>query len=240
MVFGEQRVKANDSLILFFIKYPEPGCVKTRLSKVLGAEVAATIYRNFVSDMLEKLEASDIPFFICFWPPSRAKGFEEWLGRDYQYLPQGGNDLGERMKGAFEKAFLKGYKRVVLVGSDIPDLPFTIIAEALKALETWSAAIAPALDGGYYLIGFHHRSFVPSIFQDIQWGKESVFRKTLSLLEGIEGGVYILPAWSDVDTLEELIRLLERSPGTEFSSSRTIRHLASLSIGALGKRSGPK
>ena len=36
---------ADDRRLILFVRYPEPGRVKTRLAAVLGAERAAAIYR---------------------------------------------------------------------------------------------------------------------------------------------------------------------------------------------------
>ncbi|NNG08221.1 MAG: hypothetical protein HKM90_10885, partial [Desulfobacteraceae bacterium] len=66
---GVNMKKDNqDALILFFIKYPEPGAVKTRLAESIGLEEAARLYRNFILDLLTKLKFTELPFQICFYP----------------------------------------------------------------------------------------------------------------------------------------------------------------------------
>lgn len=37
--------------VLLFVKFPEPGKVKTRLAATLGAEAAAAIYRRLVAEV---------------------------------------------------------------------------------------------------------------------------------------------------------------------------------------------
>ena len=221
-------MEESEDVILFFVKYPEPGCVKTRLSKELGADLASTVYRNMALDLRDKLQAVPFPFMVCFSPEKNRDRYMDWLGEAHPYFPQKGAHLGERMKSAFEEVFTRGYKRAILMGSDIPDLPSDLLEEALGALHTHAAVLGPALDGGYYLVGFRHDTFFPGIFHHMPWGENSVFRETLSLLKAAEQKVYILPAWRDVDTLEDLKELMVRAEQTGFSGSRTLSHLARL------------
>ena len=220
----------QDAIILFFIKYPEPGTVKTRLAAAIGPEEAAALYRRFILDILAKLQSSDFPFRICFSPGEKRKQLEEWLGPALVYFPQRGTDLGERMKTAFLDAFEEGYKRVSLIGSDFPDLPSSILTEALDSLHHHDTVIGPAFDGGYYLIGFRDDTFNPAAFEKIEWGTEQVFRKTMAVFNKNETKAYILPAWNDVDTIEDLKQLMNRSGNTGLSNSRTLSYLSGLKI----------
>ena len=196
---GVNMKKDNqDALILFFVKYPEPGAVKTRLAASIGPEEAAQLYRNFILDLLTKLEFTELPFKICFYPEQKREILMGWLGHEYEYNPQTGADLGERMVAALQDAFSGGQRRVILMGSDSPDLPQSFLEESLSVLNTHDAVIGPAMDGGYYLIGFRNETFLPEAFEGIDWDTESVFRKTLSLLKDHKRRVYILPVWNDM------------------------------------------
>ncbi|MFH1349427.1 MAG: TIGR04282 family arsenosugar biosynthesis glycosyltransferase [Pseudomonadota bacterium] len=212
----------NKALILFFIKYPEPGAVKTRLAAVIGNENAVRLYRNFILDTLMKLESLGIPFKICYFPREKRKHLIDWLGEKYQYYHQRGDELGERMEIAFSDTFSDGYNRAILIGSDFPDLPTFFFKEALDALNTHDSVLGPALDGGYYLIGFRDNMFSPGVFRGMEWGMETVFRETLTKLRDHKKRVYILPPWNDVDTIEDLQSLVNRSRATDFSNSQTI------------------
>ena len=81
------------------------------------------------------------------------------------------------MENAFQRCFADGFTAVVLIGSDIPDLPPEILAEAFAALDSRGAVIGPAVDGGYYLIGFTKEMFAPGVFEGISWSTEAVFRR---------------------------------------------------------------
>jgi rSAM/selenodomain-associated transferase 1 len=190
--------------LLFFIKYPETGKVKSRLASVIGNEPAAMLYRGFIMQMLSTLEKGDFPLYICFYPRNALKSLKEWLGNKHHYIPQKGKELGERMRNGFIKAFSLGHKRVVLIGSDIPDLLLEFVEEAFTSLKKKDIVIGPALDGGYYLIGFKNKTFSPQVFEGMAWGTETVFDETMKALKKLRRKVHILPYQRDIDTAEDL------------------------------------
>ena len=202
-----RSMKSDDRCLLFFIKSPEKGKVKSRLASVIGDKPAANLYRDFITQMLSTLRRGDFPFYICFYPKNALKGLREWLGGQYQYIPQKGKDLGERMRNGFIGAFEIGFRRVVLIGSDIPDLPLEFVEEAFTSLKKKDAVIGPALDGGYYLIGFKDKTFSPQVFEGMAWGTETVFGETMNILKKLMQNVHTLPYRRDIDTIEDLRKL---------------------------------
>ena len=217
---------ADQPLIILFVKVPARSQVKTRLAAALGEEAALELYQRFVQDILDTLEQTGIPVMICYYPPDNRNAVAGWLGPEQQYLPQEGRDVGERMENAFRQAFNRGFSRVVLIGSDIPDLPAPLIKEALAALHMHDAVIGPARDGGYYLIGFRNDTFFPGVFSGIAWSTGTVFRSTMQAFGKAGQRVHELPLWQDVDTIEDLKDLAARSRRSAFSSSRTMSFLA--------------
>ena len=211
--------------ILLFVKYPEKGLVKRRLSEHLEEDFVVALYKSFVLDHLERVEEVGTPFFICFFPEERKEDFVSWLGRDYEYMPQTGNDLGWRMMNCFREAFSQGFDKVILTGSDSPDLPPAFPNEAFRSLGTHDTVLGPAFDGGFYLIGFRRDSFLPDVFKGISWGAETVFQETMARLEKGERTVHVLPVWHDVDRVDDLKELVKRNRNTKFRSSRTMNFL---------------
>lgn len=192
------------SCIIVFVKYPEKGRVKTRLAEDIGSENAAELYKRFTEDILESLTDIKAAKLVFFCPRDRRKEFMIWLGGGYQFYPQLGNDLGERMKNAFTFGFKEGYQNMIILGSDSPDIPKAIIKEALNSLLIKDAVIGPAQDGGYYLIGFKKDSFNSSIFERIEWGANTVYGKTVDILNKKNISFHVLPQWRDIDTYEDM------------------------------------
>jgi rSAM/selenodomain-associated transferase 1 len=217
--------KNHDTGILLFVKYPEKGQVKRRLTADLSEEIVQDLYRCFVDDTLAAIKKIDTDLFICFFPVDTEKKFHEWLGSTFSYLPQKGNDLGERMKNCFSDAFTKGFRKVVLMGSDSPDLPRVFLQNAFAELQTHDMVLGPSSDGGYYLIGFKNTTFTPSVFEEIHWSTPIVFQETIAKIKEANQTVSILPMWSDIDTITDLKNLVSRSTNTAFKSSHTITFL---------------
>jgi len=215
----------TDSCILLFVKYPQKGKVKLRLSADLSEEIVQELYRCFVHDTLTTVQMVDAQLFVCFSPADAQDKFQTWLGQNRQFVPQEGPDLGERMKNSFLSAFKKGFRRAIVIGSDSPDLPARFLKDAFAKLHTYEIVLGPSTDGGYYLIGFRDTSFEPSVFDDIQWGTASVLAETLKEIEQTRHRLGLLPVWSDVDTIADLKTLIKRNRRTSFQSSQTIKYL---------------
>ena len=214
---------SNDKYVMLFVKFPASGQVKSRLGAELGQETAARLYDKFVRDELEMLEETQADVITCFDPAIDEERYVEWLGAEFEFAAQQGSDLGERMKNAFLTAFAAGYEQAILIGSDIPDMPVEAIRNALEGLKDADAVIGPSDDGGYYLIGFSEGSFCADIFSNIAWSTESVFDDTMAKLHAGGKSVNVLGQQRDVDTLEDLRELLQRSQGSGFMNSRTVR-----------------
>jgi rSAM/selenodomain-associated transferase 1 len=197
-------VELDDRCLLFFVKNPERGKVKSRLAASIGVDSAVHVYKNMAVQMISTLKKGTFPLYICFFPKNAQKPIEHWLGKQYRYVPQKGKDLGERMRNGFVGGFAMGHKRVVLIGSDIPGLRIKYINEAFKSLKEMDAVIGPAYDGGYYLIGFKEKTFSPQVFEGIAWGTKNVFEETMRKLKRIRRVVHILPYQRDIDTVEDL------------------------------------
>jgi rSAM/selenodomain-associated transferase 1 len=190
--------------LLFFIKNPEKGRVKTRLASGVGDEMAVRLYRRFLLAMLSTLNRGTFLFYLCFCPENALSDLKSWLGEDYLYMPQTGENLGERMKNGFIDAFAMNFKRVVLIGSDIPDLPLEFVEEAFSSLQEKDVVIGPSFDGGYYLIGFKDKSFSLRAFEGIPWSTKRVFEETMRVLKQEGLTVHTLQPLRDIDTIEDL------------------------------------
>lgn len=223
--------RPGKNCLIVFLKSPEEGKVKSRLAKALGEETACRLYENFTLDLLETLgrvrEEERCALTLYFYPPESGRRMVDWLGDGYRYMPQQGKDLGERMGNAFQECFSEGFDSALLTGSDLPDLPDTIVKEGLAFLRRSDAVIGPALDGGYYLIGFKSDTFVPEVFEGIPWGTAGVFDRTMDIFRQNKVRVSILPPWRDIDTYEDLKELLRGDEDSRFEHSRTMRYLRS-------------
>jgi len=193
--------------LIIFAKAPEPGEVKTRLSPPLTSKQAACLHEAFLLDVVR---ASFFSVGVTRWlscAPSTTHPFFRGLARRarLRLLTQTGATLGERMASALRQALDAGATRAVLIGTDLPTLPPSILHDAFRLLRDADVVLGPACDGGYYLIGVSRR--VPPIFDGIPWGRSTVLEATLAVINRLGLRCRLLPFWYDVDTLPSL-RLL--------------------------------
>ena len=212
-------------LILIFVKVPIKGQVKSRLAVCIGEEATVALYKNFIHDIVGTVEKSTYPLKICFYPADKRVAVASLLGSGYDLMPQQSGDLGTKMEHAFRQTFVDGFTSVLLIGSDIPDIPTSIFREALDSLKNNDVVIGPAADGGYYLIGFNNDSFLPQVFYGIPWGTDMVFRMTMGILDSASLRIHLVASWWDVDTFDDLVSLFHRNKDTVFSRSKTMTYL---------------
>jgi rSAM/selenodomain-associated transferase 1 len=178
--------------------------VKTRLAAEIGADAALRVYRRLAEHAVAQARAvaTDVAVRIHFTPADGGGAVARWLGGGAEYVAQADADLGGRMRAAFEAAFDAGHRRVVIIGSDLPDLTAEILRDAFASLDDHPAVLGPARDGGYYLLGL--RQMVPSIFTGVPWSTGEVFAQTLARLG--EAGITpaLLPVLGDVDVAADL------------------------------------
>ena len=190
--------------VIVFVKNPVPGQVKTRLIPYLSPEQAASLYQAFLVDWCNALSTiSTAHRVVAYTPPEGLDALQTLIGEDPVYIPQVGASLGERLIVAARWACDQGYAKFLFVGSDSPTLPTQYVEGALDLLESRDIVIGPSVDGGYYLIGFskHGASLsIPTIFEEIAWSTEVVFRQTLGKIREINLQLGLLPPWYDVDT----------------------------------------
>lgn len=207
--------------IAVFIKAPHPGHVKTRLAQAIGDEHAVQLYRCFVQDVLTTVQTLEQDCLIFYSPPEAQQVLQDWLGSTYQYYPQQGEDLGDRMANAFQQGFSLEYDGLLLLGSDAPDLPCSILAEAIQQLQQGNAVIGPSKDGGYYTLGFIPATFCEGVFQKMPWSTPEVYALTLERFVQLNCNVYSLPQWSDIDTVGDLQAFYQRNSTTQNSVAMT-------------------
>ena len=196
--------KLESHLVILFCRYPVPGRVKTRLIPALGPVGAANLHLELTETIFKTLSKAraQMGFDIQIrFDGGSSKKMSQWLGPEHVYEEQGEGDLGKRMYWAFCDAFRKGYKRVILIGSDIPDVKPGHVREAFHALEDKDLILAPSMDGGYWLVGLKRPV---DIFQIGKWGSQNVLEHTMAQTRAHGLSVQQIEPLSDIDTIEDL------------------------------------
>ncbi len=189
--------------LIIFIKYPEPGKVKTRLAKSVGFKRAAEMYRSLVEKNIAEIRPllnSTCDCWIAYDPPDFENQMRQWLSDDFSFLAQHGEDLTQRLTNAYSEILSHGYKSVAVLGSDTLGLRRELIEKTFHGLKTYDIVVGPAKDGGYYLIGMN--TFSSKIFEDISWSTDKVMAQTLTKIRDLKWDHFLLDELDDLDEIK--------------------------------------
>ena len=188
--------------VIVFARAPRLGAVKRRLAKEIGDRAALRFHMTTLRGLLRDLARCRRFDVVLAVTPDHA-----WfrLPMRVQRIGQGHGGLGQRMTRA-----LRPYRRVVLMGCDIPLAGAADACAAFRALGVADAVFGPAEDGGYWLIALGPRR-PTDLFGDARWSSEHALADTLRQFRGHR--VRFVRQLSDVDTAEDYRRHFSRPPG---------------------------
>jgi rSAM/selenodomain-associated transferase 1 len=184
-------------------KAPVGGESKTRLCPPLRPQEAAALSACFIADVAasvaEVASAGNARGYAMITPADAYAAFAGLLPEGVSILPQRGADLSARLVNAGADLLAAGHGGVCFINADGPTLPPALLAKAVAALRDpeKKAVLAPAIDGGYALIGLNLEA--PGLFADIAWSTSQVMAQTLARAARLGLPVSILPPWYDVD-----------------------------------------
>ena len=195
--------------IIVFARQPELGKVKTRLAAGIGEARALAVYQELLAITREAINAAGVAATVWLAGIDGRDDYEaEWPGFTCQAQPAG--DLGQRMSTAFATAFAEGARRVIIVGTDCPELSELHLRQAFEQLQTHDVVLGPAEDGGYYLLGMRGQLH-PALFANKAWSTSTVLADTLADARRLGLRVTLLPELSDIDHAADLAAWRERT-----------------------------
>ena len=227
--------------INIFAKFPIIGTVKTRMNPPLSSKNCLKLHQALIQNTLHQVQfliRPSIDISVCMTGRLQQAldyaidlNFPETISIDVQT----GMDLGERLENILKIRMENNYSKVIFIGTDCPSLESNNIKEAIAILQHQDVVIGPALDGGYYLLGFS--SYVPCILKGIDWGTSKVYQQTMILLEEhLIQWAGLVPK-SDLDTFENLKELWQDLKSSSYLSKNLGRELTKV-LGQIMNNSG--
>jgi len=203
--------------------------VKSRLAAAVGEEVAAAVYRELLGHTLRVAASIDADVVLALAaPPAQGWRPEPTVAVEVQVA----GDLGLRLADAFDRRFAEGYRRVVVAGSDCPELAPHHLEGELDGLTRHPVVLGPACDGGYWLVGV--RAPGAELFSDMPWSTPQLLEATRGRLRALGMDWLELERLHDLDTEADLRRALEGE-----SLSGELRARLEASVGAAGRTARP-
>jgi uncharacterized protein len=197
-------------------KTPIAGASKTRLSPPLSADECAAISACFIRDLARTIHdlslTGDVVPYAVYTPRGSEAALRALLPDSFRLAPQCEGDFGVRLRQGMVDLLDAGHRAAILVNSDSPTLPQTVLQQAVDAVSRGdNVTLSPAVDGGYTLIGLskpHTR-----LFEEIPWSTSEVYRLTLERAREIGLDMEIVHGWYDVDDALSLQMLEDELSG---------------------------
>jgi len=211
-VLGSDNASVSACGIAVMAKASVPRRTKTRLVPPLTFDQAAQCNTAFLRDAAENILAAStktsIAGYLAYGPPDARRFFEENVPREVTLIEASYPSLGDCLDHAITQLLARGHRAAVVVNSDSPTLPTSLLVETAELLGRPGerAVLGPALDGGYYLLGVKARH--PRLLEDIAWSTQRVAQQTLERAAELHLPVHMLPTWYDVDDVATLKMLL--------------------------------
>ena len=180
--------------VLVMAKSPVPGRVKTRLCPPCTPEEAAALAAAALADTLDAVAdcGADRRIIALDGAPG------PWLPSGFEVVPQVDGGFDRRLAAAWAAAGGPG----VQIGMDTPQVTAGLLDEALSALDTTSAALGFAADGGWWAIGLRRADV--RVFHDIPMSTSATGAAQLARLADLGLDITALPTLVDLDTIADL------------------------------------
>jgi rSAM/selenodomain-associated transferase 1 len=192
--------------LLWFVKFPEPGKVKTRLGNTIGQGKACELYIKCIQDIMQVLKNLENTFHIhiCGTPGSQKKYLLSITDPSYNWIEQKGASLTERLIHCCLECNAEDDDQLIIFGSDIPEISTSLFEKTTTLLDTYDYILGPSHDGGYYLIAFTFKNFITSAFKNITWSTNTVLKETITNISNENMSYTLLETLTDIDTKNDL------------------------------------
>ena len=213
--------------LVVLARWPAPGRCKRRLAASIGSSIRAAAVQRQLTDHTLAVAAraaascpAQLSLAVDGLGPRASRRWQQQLQASsgcpsLQLVPQGSGNLGCRMHGQLRRCFAAGAEQVVLIGTDLPGLEPGDLEQAFAQLNQAPVVLGPALDGGYWLIGFNRVGFLGGsrrLMSGIAWGSDQVLQQSLKQAALLALPVALLRQQSDLDTAASLRPWVRRHP----------------------------
>ena len=210
--------------LLVLGKAPVPGQVKTRLcppaTPTQAARIAAAAFLDTLDAVLTVPEV--MPVVALSGDLSCAVDTVTLSARlrALTVLEQRGTTLGQRIAAAYaDTVAVAGYRPVLQIGMDTPQVDAPLLSKCLDLLEGdgVDAALGPATDGGWWVLGLRRPELIDLIV-DVPTSRPDTGARTMAALRDCGARVVELPELSDVDTWRDAVTVADEVPDGRFAA----------------------
>ncbi|MBE0448450.1 MAG: TIGR04282 family arsenosugar biosynthesis glycosyltransferase [Actinobacteria bacterium] len=202
--------------LVIIAKEPKAGEMKTKFTPEHTSEASAKLYVCFLKDIFGLAGSIlNADYFISYYPEDADDFLSHPVSGSIKLRPSQSKSksIGDRLRNAFAELFKSDYREVIIMDSDIPQLPMGYIDEAFRLLAEHDVVIGLSGDGIYQVIGLS--TYREDIFEDIAWDQNTVLQETMARIQDANLRVAILPQWDDAYMISNWYRVLREVRGRE-------------------------
>jgi glycosyltransferase A (GT-A) superfamily protein (DUF2064 family) len=212
-------------VICHFFKDPKSPKSKTRLRKDISDEFVNELNENLIeilSDNINQIKKNKFIYQISVSEMDH-KNYAYKFSRitDGLYLTSQ-NELGASMKEVIEFN-LRYFKKVVIVGTDIPFLSAKDIIDSLKSTSAKNV-FYPTLDGGFCLLATTDNKIL-DIIDKVKYGTDTVLS---DLTKNVSRLLIDNKFYQDIDVKEDLLKIYKDLKEKVYSLNPTLKKLYTL------------
>ena len=212
-------------VICHFFKDPKSPKSKTRLRKDISDEFVNELNENLIeilSDNIKQIKKNKFIYQISVSELDH-KNYAYKFSRitDGLYLTSQ-NELGASMKEVIEFN-LRYFKKVVIVGTDIPFLSAKDIIDSLKSTSAKNV-FYPTLDGGFCLLATSDNKIL-DIINKVKYGTDTVLS---DLTKNVSKLLIDNKFYQDIDIKEDLLKIYKDLKEKVYSLNPTLKKLYTL------------
>jgi glycosyltransferase A (GT-A) superfamily protein (DUF2064 family) len=209
--------------LLVVAKAPVPGLAKTRLTPPATPEQAADIAAAALLDTLDAVR--DTPGAV---PVVAMTGDLTWACRadeiraalaSMTVVGQRGTDFAHRLANAHaDAAWRCPGLPIVQIGMDTPQVTPELLRDTAALLTDADVVLGPAFDGGWWALGLRD-PFHANALRAVPMSRHDTGARTLAALTRHHTNVMIAATLSDVDTVDDAMRVAEQMPASRFADA---------------------
>ena len=199
----------KSNALIIFTRIPIAGKTKTRLQTKLLPEECADIHQCFLKDIyikMKELKYNDIDIIISYNPDGDLNILKEIFYDEKLYIKQAVNTPNENDKiyNSMKEVFSLGYKKSILIGTDIPEISKENIIDSFYLLDNNDFVFGPSYDGGYYLVGMNEYN---DIIVNVNSG---TLDNIVNAIKNVNLKYSLIENRYDIDEYDDLLSLNER------------------------------
>lgn len=223
-----ERPSGRERALVIMAKAARLGHVKTRLAGSLSQEAIIELYKCLIEDtvQLARSVTTDALAIVC--PFSDVDDLSGWLP-DIEIVAQEGNGLAAGLVSAFRVFIGRGYRHVVSLDGDSPQIPCRTLEHAFRLLDGSDVVVGPTTDGGYYLLGAN--VLKAALFDHNRLGTGGALDSMLAAARELNLRVALTETAYDVDEPADLARLSRELNLFPSRAPRTARWLVRGNMG---------